>query len=65
MFSTTSPESLPLPQWQRPTRTTENLEWANIKVIDLTDFEIPGTKGRLAEELRNAVRLLYHRLDYF
>lgn len=48
-------EELPLPKWQRPAKTTHNLSWANIKVIDLSTFDEPGAKQRLAEELREAV----------
>lgn len=44
-----------LPKWERPSPTSEKLDWADIKVIDLSNFDAPGEKQRLAEELRNAV----------
>lgn len=45
----------PLAKWERPSKTTEQLDWADIKVIDISRFEEPGEKQRLAEELRDAV----------
>lgn len=51
-------EELPLPKWKRPAKTTENLPWAEIKVLDLSSFDAPGGKEKLAEELRDAVRHL-------
>ena len=55
MPSAVSPEPLPLPKWKRPAKTNEELDWADIKVIDLSTFDEPGAKQRLAEELRDAV----------
>jgi hypothetical protein len=52
--STTShPPSLP--KWERPDKTNENLDWADIKVIDLSHFDSPREKQNLAEQLRDAV----------
>lgn len=45
----------PLPKWERPSKTKEALDWAEIKVIDLSRFDEPVEKQRLAEELRDAV----------
>ena len=45
----------PLPKWERPNKTDEKLDWTDIKVIDLSRFDEPGEKQRLAEELRGAV----------
>ncbi|KAJ4304779.1 hypothetical protein N0V90_000307 [Kalmusia sp. IMI 367209] len=52
---------LPLPKWERPTKTHEKLDWAEIKVIDLSRFDEPGEKQRLAEDLRDAV----HKTGFF
>jgi 5S rRNA maturation endonuclease (ribonuclease M5) len=56
MPSAISPNVSPLPRWSRPAKTKEQLQWTDIKVIDLTDFDKPGVKERLAEDLRSAVR---------
>lgn len=48
-------EELPLPRWERPPKTTQDLPWADIKVLDLSTFDVPGGKQKLAEELREAV----------
>jgi hypothetical protein len=53
MPSAISPE---LPQWKRPAKTSVALDWADISVIDLSTFDEPGGKEKLAEELRHAVR---------
>lgn len=50
-------EALPLPKWQRPAKTTHDLPWADIKVLDLSTFDLPGGKQKLAEKLRDAVSL--------
>lgn len=55
MPSAVSPETTPLPKWQRPAKTTHDLPWADIKVIDIGKFDEPGGKKQLAEELRQAV----------
>ncbi|CAG7561137.1 unnamed protein product [Fusarium equiseti] len=41
--------------WKRPEKTSYKLPWADIKVIDLKDFDNPGGKQKLAEDLRQAV----------
>ncbi|PSR97455.1 2OG-Fe(II) oxygenase superfamily protein [Coniella lustricola] len=48
-------EERPLPKWERPAKTKEDLHWAEIKVLDLSTFDTPGGKQKLAEELREAV----------
>ena len=48
-------EALPLPRWERPAKTSHDLPWAEIKVLDLSTFDLPGGKQKLAEELRDAV----------
>lgn len=55
MPSATYPEPPPIPKWTRPGKTTDKLEWADIKVIDISSFDEPGGKQKLAEELRDAV----------
>jgi isopenicillin N synthase-like dioxygenase len=45
-----------LPQWKRPAKTTEALPWADISVIDISTFDEPGGKEKLAEQLRHAVQ---------
>ena len=48
-------EPAPLPQWKRPAKTKAKLDWADIAVIDISSFDEPGGKEKLAEELRDAV----------
>ncbi|KAL2107982.1 hypothetical protein VUR80DRAFT_4423 [Thermomyces stellatus] len=50
-----------LPKWQRPQKTTQELPWADIKVLDMSKFDKPGGKQVLAEELREAV----HKTGFF
>lgn len=45
-----------LPKWQRPEKTKHDLPWADIQTIDLSTFDEPGGKEKLADELRDAVR---------
>ncbi|KAF6820866.1 flavonol synthase [Colletotrichum musicola] len=61
MPSAVSPEPAPLPKWQRPAKTAQDLPWADIKVIDIGKFDQPGGKKQLAEELRQAV----HETGFF
>lgn len=56
MPSAVTPEGAnALKTWKRPEKTSQDLPWANIKVIDLAKFDAPGGKQELAEELRQAV----------
>ncbi|KAH7379628.1 2OG-Fe(II) oxygenase superfamily protein [Pyrenochaeta sp. MPI-SDFR-AT-0127] len=50
-----------IPKWERPGKTKEQLQWADIQVIDLSTFDEPGGKQKLAEELRDAV----HHTGFF
>jgi len=45
-----------LPRWEQPAKTSAKLPWANIKTIDLSNFDEPGGKQKLAADLRDAVR---------
>jgi hypothetical protein len=42
-------------KWKRPGKTSEKLDWADIKIIDLSTFDELGGKQKLAEDLRDAV----------
>jgi isopenicillin N synthase-like dioxygenase len=48
-------QPVPLPKWERPAKTTHDLQWANLTAIDLSKFDQPGGKQELAEQLRRAV----------
>lgn len=54
-IATKASEEFPLPKWERPAKTSHDLPWADIKVLDLSSFDAPGGKQKLAEELREAV----------
>ncbi len=43
-------------KWERPPKTSFDLPWADIKVIDISTFDEPGGKEKLAEQLGDAVR---------
>lgn len=45
----------PATKWHRPEKTTHDLPWADIKTIDMSLFDQPGGKRKLAEELRDGV----------
>lgn len=45
-----------IPAWTRPAETTQELDWAPLKEIDLQVFDTPGGKEKLAAELHDAVR---------
>lgn len=55
MPSATNTEQVPLRKWQRPSKTKVDLPWADIQLIDISNFDAPGEKERLAEQLRKAV----------
>jgi hypothetical protein len=44
-----------IPPWKRPAKTKVDLPWADISVIDISTFNEPGGKQKLAEQLRQAV----------
>jgi isopenicillin N synthase-like dioxygenase len=48
--------SWPVPKYERPAQTKENLEWAPLVEIDVSRFDEPGEKQRLAAKLEDAVR---------
>ncbi|KAK8103258.1 hypothetical protein PG984_016404 [Apiospora sp. TS-2023a] len=50
-----------LPKWQRPEKTKHDLPWADIQIIDLSTFDYPGGKEKLATELRDAI----HHTGFF
>ncbi|KAJ7037155.1 hypothetical protein C8F04DRAFT_1393879 [Mycena alexandri] len=45
-----------IPAWTRPAETKEVLDWAPLKEIDLSVFDDPGGKEKLAAELDDAVK---------
>ncbi|KAF7351687.1 putative Flavonol synthase [Mycena sanguinolenta] len=45
-----------IPPWTRPAETKEALDWAPLKEIDLSLFDAPGGKEKLAAELHDAVK---------
>jgi isopenicillin N synthase-like dioxygenase len=45
-----------VPKYQRPAQTKEELEWASLMEIDISRFNEPGEKQRLAVKLEDAVR---------
>ena len=48
--------TIPVPKYQRPPKTKEELEWAPLVEIDISRFDEPGEKQRLAAQLEDAVR---------
>jgi hypothetical protein len=48
-------DPVPLPKWQRPGKTEASLPWADFVVIDLSKFDEPQGKQKLANQLRDAV----------
>lgn len=49
------PTATPTTKWKRPAKTTHDLPWADIVVLDMNKYDLPGGKQALAEELRDAV----------
>ncbi|KAK8074324.1 hypothetical protein PG994_005223 [Apiospora phragmitis] len=58
---TSNPVKPELPKWQRPEKTKHGIPWANIQIIDLSTFDEPGGKAKLAAELRDAI----HHTGFF
>ncbi|SPO07280.1 related to iron/ascorbate family oxidoreductases [Cephalotrichum gorgonifer] len=52
--SADSPAVLVKP-WSRPKPTGENLDWAELPKIDLSQFDEPGGKKKLADQLYDAI----------
>jgi isopenicillin N synthase-like dioxygenase len=48
--------SWPVPKYERPAQTKKDLEWAPLVEIDISRFDQPGEKQRLAAKLEDAVR---------
>ncbi|KAK5938898.1 hypothetical protein PMZ80_009090 [Knufia obscura] len=46
----------PLPKYEQAAVTTQELDWADLVTLDLSDFDNPGGKERLAEQLFDAVQ---------
>ncbi|PMD41857.1 2OG-Fe(II) oxygenase superfamily protein [Hyaloscypha variabilis F] len=44
-----------LPKYQQPAETKYNLDWAEFVTLDLSQFDAPSGKQKLANQLRNAV----------
>ena len=42
--------------WTRPAQTKEELDWAPSQIIDLSTFDEPGGKEKLAAELADSVK---------
>ncbi|KAF2236618.1 2OG-Fe(II) oxygenase superfamily protein [Viridothelium virens] len=49
------PKQIPLPSWTPPAKTQHELPWAELSVIDLSQFDSPGGKEKLADQLKEAV----------
>ena len=49
------PKQIPLPQWIPPAKTQNDLLWADLSVVDLSFYDEPGGKQRLANQLKEAV----------
>jgi len=47
---------LPLPKYEQVPVTKQELDWADLVTLDLSDFENPGGKERLAKQLFDAVQ---------
>lgn len=46
---------VPIKSWSRPQPTTEDLDWAPLSTIDLSQFDKPGGKQELAKQLYDAI----------
>lgn len=55
-LDSTDPSNLEIPPYQRPAETQENLEWAPLVEINISRFNEPGEKQKLAAKLEDAVR---------
>jgi len=47
---------LPLPKYEQIAVTKQELDWADLVTLDLSDFENEGGKDRLAKQLFDAVQ---------
>ena len=55
-LDSTDPSKLEIPPYQRPAETQEDLEWAPLVEINISRFDEPGEKHKLAAKLEDAVR---------
>jgi len=55
-LDSTDPSKLEIPPYQRPAETQEDLEWAPLVEINISRFDEPGEKQKLAAKLEDAVR---------
>jgi len=55
-LDSTDPSKLEIPPYQRPAETQEDLEWAPLVEINISRFNEPGEKQKLAAKLEDAVR---------
>lgn len=50
-----------LPTYQQPSESKHELDWADLVTLDLSQFDAPGGKQKLANQLRDAV----HNVGFF
>ncbi|KAI6265153.1 hypothetical protein MCOR07_001795 [Pyricularia oryzae] len=63
-MATETTETMPamaLPKYQHPAETKHELDWAELVTLDLSQFDAPGGKEKLAVQLRDAV----HQVGFF
>ena len=53
-MSATATETVTLPYVQAP-ETSEDLDWADLRTLDLARFDRPGGKQELAHEFQRAI----------
>ncbi|KAJ5375798.1 hypothetical protein N7517_007804 [Penicillium concentricum] len=51
----------PLPKYEYPPETGKQLNYADLVSLDLSEFDLPGGKQRLAEQLKESV----HKVGFF
>lgn len=45
-----------LPEWVPPPETSVSLDWADIKTVDLSLYDVPGRKSELIDTVSEALR---------
>jgi gibberellin 2-oxidase len=53
--SSKATKPIEIESWARPAPTGEDLEWAELPMIDLGQFDEPGGKKKLADQLYDAI----------
>lgn len=53
--------SVPIPKYIQEKESTYDLDWADLVTLDLSQYDVPGGKQSLAEQLRDAV----HNVGFF